>query len=332
MLGPVTSHSRSSSERPQSLATKRAPAARKRFLDHRVAAALDLEAVVAGEAGPATSRLPPPARRARRRRRAGRARRRRRRSARPGQRRSRSAPRDAPASAASAWAPAWPTRIACSCRSGALKRTTPARVWRWVKPEFRRHQRVGMPGRHLDMEAEHAVVADLERRDSGLLRGSAPRARRWRGGPRRRWRADRPARRHSPRRYSRPARRRSAATAPARARAGRSARHGRSAPAAARRATAADRRARASRVVQAPRLVEPVAQLAEVARRRRARRPAGPAPGRYRAAPCSCRRSQSREPGIAFEQGDEIEPRLDRRRGRAGARRDRRRAAARRRR
>ena len=40
-----------------------------------------------------------------------------------------------PASMLSAFWPACATRIACSCRSGALKRTTPARVWRWVNPE-----------------------------------------------------------------------------------------------------------------------------------------------------------------------------------------------------
>src|SRR5215218_1672707 len=34
---------------------------------------------------------------------------------------------------------------------------------------LRRHQGVRMPGRNLDMEAEHAVMADLEGRDSGLL-------------------------------------------------------------------------------------------------------------------------------------------------------------------
>ena len=38
------------------------------------------------------------------------------------------------ASAASACAPASTTRLASSCSSGELKRTTPASVWRWVKP------------------------------------------------------------------------------------------------------------------------------------------------------------------------------------------------------
>ncbi len=55
------------------------------------------------------------------------------------------------------------------------------------------------------MIAEHGIVADPEGRDAGQPRGSAPRARQWRGGHR--WLAERGgrrARRHSPRRYSRP--------------------------------------------------------------------------------------------------------------------------------
>ena len=34
---------------------------------------------------------------------------------------------------------------------------------------FRRHQPVGVARRHLDMEAEHGIVADLEHRDAGLV-------------------------------------------------------------------------------------------------------------------------------------------------------------------
>ena len=39
------------------------------------------------------------------------------------ERRARSAPRNAPPRRRAHGAPAWPTRLACSCRSGALKRT-----------------------------------------------------------------------------------------------------------------------------------------------------------------------------------------------------------------
>ncbi len=53
----------------------------------------------------------------------------------PPQPRARSNPRNVPASAASAWAPASTTRLASAWRSGELNRTTPASVWRWVKPE-----------------------------------------------------------------------------------------------------------------------------------------------------------------------------------------------------
>ena len=176
MFGPVTSHSRLLLGEPAIVGDEARAARLQRLLDHRMAAALDLEAGLRRRSAAGTSRPRPPARPARRRRRAGRARRRRRRSARPGPAPSPTSSSRCAASAASAWAPAWPTRSACSCRSGALKRTTPARVWRWVKPEFGRHQPVGVPRRHLDMEAEHVVVADLERRDAGLASGSAPRA------------------------------------------------------------------------------------------------------------------------------------------------------------
>ena len=84
-------------------------------------------------------------------------------------------------------------------------------------------------------------------------------------------------------------------------------------------------------VVEAPRLVEAVAELAEVARAAAA----GDQPAE-RAADVGQGAQLPAQPvaqaGIALEQSDEVEPRLDPRRGRATARRDRRRAGARRRR
>ncbi len=49
MFGPVTSHRRLDSERLQSLATEAAAALRHGFLDHGVAAALDLETAMLDE-------------------------------------------------------------------------------------------------------------------------------------------------------------------------------------------------------------------------------------------------------------------------------------------
>ena len=161
---------------------------RQRLLDHRMAAALDLEAGLVGRA--CGRHQPPSAARSAwlggdvdpgdaRRRSAAIARR-------GARRRARSVPRDArPRRRARGRRPRRPAPPR-SCRSGELKRTTPARVWRWVKPLIRRHQPVGVPGRHLDMIAEHGIVADLERRDRRSPRDSAPRARRSRGGRRRR--------------------------------------------------------------------------------------------------------------------------------------------------
>ena len=107
----------------------------QRVLDHRVAAALDLEAIVLDEMRAGTSR-PAPTRSASAAATSSRA------SASAALAIASARPKAAAisssrcaASAASACAPAWPTRSACSCRSGALKRTTPARVWRWVKPD-----------------------------------------------------------------------------------------------------------------------------------------------------------------------------------------------------
>jgi hypothetical protein len=50
-----------------------------------------------------------------------------------------------------------PTRIACSWRSAALKRT-PGQRLAVGEARILRHQRIGVPGRHLDMIAEHAIV------------------------------------------------------------------------------------------------------------------------------------------------------------------------------
>ena len=161
---------RSSRDRPQSLATKRSPVCATRRLDHRMAPALDLEAGVIDERRPRPAALGGALGERRRRRRAGRAHRRSRRSPRGAASAAAVSSSRCAASAASAWAPACVTCIATSCSSGALKRTTPASVWRWVKPLSARHQRVGGPRRHLDMIAEHAVVADLERGDAGLRR------------------------------------------------------------------------------------------------------------------------------------------------------------------
>ena len=148
----------------------------QRLLDHRMAARLDLEAGLLVEARPAPAAL-------------GGALGQRGGDVEPGERvggggdrlgLARAPPRPAPRNArprrrARGRRPG-STRSASSCRSGALKRTTPARVWRWVKPESAAISRSALLRRHLDMEAEHIVVADLERRDAGLARGSAPRA------------------------------------------------------------------------------------------------------------------------------------------------------------
>ena len=93
------------------------------------------------------------------------------------------------ASAASACAPASTTRAASACSSGELKRTTPASVWRWVKPLSGAISRSACRADDLDMIAEHGIVADLERRDAGRCRGSGFRARRSPGGRRTRRRA-----------------------------------------------------------------------------------------------------------------------------------------------
>ncbi len=81
----------------------------------------------------------------------------------------------------------------------------------------RRHQPVGMPGRDLDMIAEHRIVADLQRADRRSHRGSALRARQSPGARSTPRREARRARRHNLRRCSRPSTRRSAARRPARA-------------------------------------------------------------------------------------------------------------------
>ena len=73
------------------------------------------------------------------------------------------------ASAASACAPASTTRLASSCSSGELKRTTPASVWRWVKPLSGAISLSACRADDFDMIAEHGIVADLERRDAGRV-------------------------------------------------------------------------------------------------------------------------------------------------------------------
>ena len=106
----------------------------QRGFDHRVPAPLDFEARLVGRAAAASSRPP---------RRDGRGLRRRRCRAMAsavavicGAAATASAVSSSAcaASAASAWPPASITRLASSCSSGELKRTTPASVWRWVKP------------------------------------------------------------------------------------------------------------------------------------------------------------------------------------------------------
>ena len=178
-----------------------------------------------------------------------------------------------------------PPGVASSWRSGELKRTTPASVWRWVKPQSGAISRVGMPRRDLDMIAEHGVVADLERGDAGRVavarfeRGDRPAAV-GRGGAQ-----ARRARRHSLRRYSRPWTHRAAARRPARAPAGRPAHR-------ARRAAAAALSSNAGRSGSAVQLGlerrggrQPVAQQGEVARAAAPAPPAAPARGRSRASP-----------------------------------------------
>ena len=180
-----------------------------------------------------------------------------------------------------------------SCRSGELKRTTPGQRLAVGEARFGRHQRVGVPRRHLDMIAEHGIVADLERRDAGrvaiarLERGDRP------APVARRSRAARRAPRHSPRRYSRPARHRSAAMATSarvssidqramaveRRQAARTSSGGRSGSARELgRAAAARRRARRA--------------AGRDRADRRARRPAGRARGRCRAARAAPRASR----------------------------------------
>jgi hypothetical protein len=134
MFGPVTEPQPLVLAQPAIVRHEARAACPQRFFHDRVAAALDVEAVAVDEARPAPAAL----RRAlgkaggdvEARQRVG------------GlgngvgaaERRFGQLSRCA-ASAASACVLAWPTRSACSCRSGALKRTTPASVWRWVKPE-----------------------------------------------------------------------------------------------------------------------------------------------------------------------------------------------------
>ena len=62
-------------------------------------------------------------------------------------------------------------RPSMSTSSAVVKRTALAIVWRWRKVCDRaaRQQRLGMPCRHLDEEAEDVVVAHLQRLDAGRL-------------------------------------------------------------------------------------------------------------------------------------------------------------------
>ena len=134
MLGPVISHSRSFGPRLQIVGDEALAALRQRLLDHRMAAALDLQAGLIGQ----RRRAPLPLGGARgiaggdvdpgQRVGGGGDR------LRPAPRPARSVPRDARPRPPAHAPPASTTRLASSCRSGELKRTTPARVWRWVKP------------------------------------------------------------------------------------------------------------------------------------------------------------------------------------------------------
>ena len=62
-------------------------------------------------------------------------------------------------------------RLSISISSCVVKRTAPAMVWRWRKVcgQGLAQQRLGGAGRHLDVEAQDVVVADLERLDAGRL-------------------------------------------------------------------------------------------------------------------------------------------------------------------
>ena len=168
--GRSISHSRSlAAPSAQSLGTKRSPACAQRRLDHRMAPAFDLEARLLDDLGPAPAALrralglaggdieprqaPPPSRRSPRR----------------AATTSPTSSSKCASSAASAWPPASAMRLASSCSDGELKRTALAIVWRWVKPLSAAISASACARGHLDEIAEHAVVADLERGDAGLV-------------------------------------------------------------------------------------------------------------------------------------------------------------------
>ena len=168
MFGPVISHSRSLGPSGKSLATNRSPLSPAR-LDHRMAPAPRSRGTAGPSARAGTSRLRPRAA-------AWLAATSMRAMASAVARSAALPPPQAPvsssacaASAASAWAPASTTRARLLVQVGRIEADHAGQRLAVGEAAVRRHQPVGVPGRHLDMIAEHRIVPDLQRRDAGRV-------------------------------------------------------------------------------------------------------------------------------------------------------------------